>query len=238
MMEIRELSFGYTFGGGKITGEIKAGTLTFLAGANGSGKTTLLKTLAGLLKPQSGEVRARHKPLYLPAHPEVSDWLTAWDVFEIFSGRAEIQNRRDIEELEIQGILGKPLHQLSLGEQKRVFLAAALGSDSAILLLDEPLNSLDWNMEFALQRLLERHRAQGRALLVAAHQLQWVTRFADASLWFLHEFSRLKAGPVEEVLSSAEVQEIFNFRVAFTDNPLDGGRLIATSPAKGRHETT
>lgn len=234
MFKVDQLSFGYTPNQHNFNATVEKASLTFLLGANGSGKTSLLKTFAGLLAPLSGKVEyvGNVRPLYLPAHAESSDWLTPTDIFEIFGSGGRWQNSKDVIALGVDRILNQPIHQLSLGEQKRVFLAAALASTSETILLDEPLNSLDWNMELVLKNILEEHLKNGRTFVIAAHQLHWITRFKGATCWFLHKFSRLKSGATEEVLLSQEVQSVFNFAVRFTDNPLDGSRLIATGDTK------
>jgi iron complex transport system ATP-binding protein len=234
MYKVEELSFGYTPNKNNFSATVENGSLTFLIGANGSGKTSLLKTFAGLLSPLSGTVEyvGKVRPLYLPAHPEASDWLTPDDIFEIFGNGSNKQHQQDVVALGVDRILSQPIHHLSLGEQKRVFLAAALASTAETILLDEPLNSLDWNMELVLKRILEQHVSEGRTFLIAAHQLHWIARFKSATSWFLDNFSRLKSGATEEVLLSQEVQSVFNFAVSFTDNPLDGSRLIATGDTK------
>ncbi len=234
MFKVEQLSFGYTPNNVNFSAEIKNGSLTFLIGANGSGKTSLLKTFAGLLPPLAGKVEyiGSARPLYLPANPEASDWLTPDDIFEIFGRGGSKHHENDLLSLGVDRILSQPIHHLSLGEQKRVFLAAALASSAETILLDEPLNSLDWNMELVLKRILEQHVSEGRTFLIAAHQLHWIARFKGATSWFLNNFSRLKSGATEEVLLSQEVQAVFNFAVSFTDNPLDGSRLIATGDNK------
>jgi len=239
MLVIDRLSFGYNSNSYSFSDKIQPATITFLLGANGSGKTSLLKTLSGLLPPISGNIQSESRPLYLPAHPEASDWLSASDIFEIFNPQvSKWAIDQDIEDLGISSIFNRPIHQLSLGEQKRIFLAAVLRSSFDVIFLDEPLNSLDWNMELILYKILERHRTRNRSFLIAAHQLQWVSRFQNSPVWFLHHFARLKSGFLENVLTSTEVRHLFNFDVAFTDNPLDGSRMIATSELKGPYETS
>jgi ABC-type cobalamin/Fe3+-siderophores transport system ATPase subunit len=230
LVEIKDLSFGFTKNSNLFSEKINPKTLTFIVGANGSGKTSLLKTIAGLLPPLSGTVVCSCKALYLQAHPEISDWLTGLDVFEIFAGsNSQWSIKEDVHALGVKPILKKPLHQLSLGEQKRIFLAAALQSEAELILFDEPLNSLDWNMELQMHKIFRRHLEKGRSFIVSAHHLQWVSRFEPASIWFLNNFARLKSGNATEVMTSPEVQSLFNFKVAFTDNPIDGTRLLATS---------
>jgi ABC-type cobalamin/Fe3+-siderophores transport system ATPase subunit len=231
MIKIENLSFGYYANPHFFSDSIKPGSINFIVGANGSGKTSLLKTMAGLLSPLSGSVIQNCKRLYLQAHPEVSDWLTGEDIFDIFSGHSmwDMEEARDLQLLGVKKILKKPLQQLSMGEQKRIFIAASLRSDADVILFDEPLNSLDWNMELQLQKIFHAHMSRGRSFIVSAHQLQWVSRFNPSLVWFLDSFSRIKCGSAREVLTSPEVQAVFNFKVAFTDNPLDGSSLIATA---------
>ncbi len=251
MIQIKNLAFGFKKNAPAQTfsQDLNNGSCTFLVGINGSGKTSLLKTLGGLLPPLQGELsfngqslknlNSQNRPIYLPAHPEITDWVTGEDVFQIFSDtETKWHSEADLQALGIPPIIKKPMQQLSLGEQKRIFLAAALRSPTNTLLLDEPINSLDWNMELVLWRILSRHVQAGRTLIIAAHQLQWISRFTQAQIWFLNQFTRLHAGSLEDILTSTEVQQVFNFRVAFTDNPLDGTRLIATSEHAGTNRGT
>lgn len=153
-----------------------AAPVTGLTGPSGSGKTTLLEIVAGLRRPDAGRVilngvtltdvagRVRVPPAerrvgYVPQDLALFPHLTAGG--NLFfgrpaPGRQRIPAERVVEVMELGGLLDRPVRQLSGGERQRVALGRALLTSPDLLLLDEPLSSLDDRLK---ERILPYIRA-------------------------------------------------------------------------------
>lgn len=178
---------------------IAPGERVALLGGNGSGKTTLLRLVAGLMSPLSGELRVfgvrpdrafdavRDRLGLLMQHAE--DQLIAPTVEDdvAFTPRnlgwseervmAEVD--RMLEELEIEPLRRRVIHDLSGGERVRVALAGALITCPELLLLDEPFEHLDPATRQELVGLMRRLAERGVAILLSTHQIQLVPQAAD-----------------------------------------------------------
>ena len=185
------------FGRHTVVSEInfstEPGALVVLIGTNGSGKSTLLKTLAGMIKPLSGNVLVlgakpgtRVKNVgYLPQHPVSSHTLPlrVRDVVRmgrfadlgLFS-RETAMDRESVENaLKKTGSLefaDKPLRDLSSGQQQRAHLAQVLTRQAEVLLLDEPTAGLDIIGRKLVANLIASERARGVTVVMATHELQ------------------------------------------------------------------
>ena len=169
------------------------GSLVVLIGTNGSGKSTLLKTLAGMLKPISGQVtvlggqpgRSPRQVAYLPQHPISSHTLPlrARDVVAmgrfahlgLLKRESESDRKILLTALEQTGAIEfaeKPLRDLSSGQQQRTHLAQVLTRQAEVLLLDEPTAGLDINGRKLVADLIASERARGVTVVMATHELQ------------------------------------------------------------------
>ena len=171
--------------------DVRAGEVVFLRGPSGAGKTTLLYILAGLEKPDAGEVEIEGEALYtnnsarlarrrnsrmgyLFQHFFLMPELTALEnvLLPAFIGA---RDRTEAAEAMLEKVgLGHRLHhlpaELSGGEQQRVALARALVNDPAILFADEPTGNLDSrNGAAIMELLLGLARDQGKTLVVVTH---------------------------------------------------------------------
>ena len=174
-----------------ISLEIHRGEAVFFCGASGAGKTTLLYTLAGLERPESGEVVFEGRNLYRngsSADARVRNERMGF-VFQSYFLLPEltavenvlvpslIQNKQRmdlaVQHLESVGLGDRLQHlpsELSGGEQQRVAIARALINDPAIIFADEPTGNLDTkNGELIVELLLALAREKQKTLVVVTH---------------------------------------------------------------------
>ncbi|MFS0726392.1 ABC transporter ATP-binding protein [Paenibacillus sp. 1P07SE] len=165
---------------------IDEGDIFGFLGPNGSGKTTAMKMMAGLVKPDSGEVRifgASVQQDYVNAMKQVGcmiesaesyPYLTANDNLKLFARYyPQVDQRRIDECLEITGMLQykhEKARKFSLGMKQRLGLAAAILSRPRVLILDEPLNGLDVEGMLDLRKLIKRlAEAEGTTFFISSH---------------------------------------------------------------------
>ena len=170
-----------------ISFSASAGEWVEVTGANGSGKTTLLRAVAGLTRPDAGEVRWNDRPvgeatdefhaalLYAGHAPAVKDELT---VEENLRTSLALRNvcvdaARIDEALQRAGLAKRrhlPARRLSAGQRRRIGMARLVLDPAALWILDEPLSALDADGEALFNTLLAQHVANGRMALIATHQ--------------------------------------------------------------------
>ena len=178
--------------------DLPAGGITAVVGPNGAGKTTLLRLLAGLDRPQEGQVllggrpvlegRERRGAIGLVTHqPRLYPQLSP---LELLRFHAQLHGLRPPASelavlLDAQGLTPwahRPARTLSRGLAQRLALLRALLPDPAVLLLDEPFTGLDPAAAADLTERLLAARAAGRAILLTTHDLERLPGLADALL--------------------------------------------------------
>ena len=205
--------------------ECEPGELLALVGPSGSGKTTLLRTIAGLYRPQHGEVRCNGST-WMHSNGNVRQWLapqqrrvgvvfqdyalfphlSALDNLTIGMGHLPKAQRapRAAELLELVHLAGLEARfpaQLSGGQQQRVALARALGRDPQVLLLDEPFAAVDEVTRRKLQReLAVLRRRLSIPIVLVTHDLQEAAALSDR-MALLYHGKTLQSGSPSEVLN-------------------------------------
>ena len=165
---------------------VKPGDIIQVEGPNGAGKTSLLRILAGLARPESGEVcwhgqnTLRHREryyqdlLFLGHQPGIKTMLTPFENLQFYQAVRGAPDRQAIwQALEQVGLVGYedlPVAQLSAGQQRRVALARLWLSSSPLWILDEPLTAIDKQGVAELISLFEQHAQQGGMVLLTTHQ--------------------------------------------------------------------
>ena len=208
---------------------IDAGEFIGVFGPNGAGKTTLLQAILGLLRPSAGVIRvlgaapARGNSAagYLPQHrAPVSDLrLAGWDfVASALHGErwglalTGPAGRRDVDRaiatVEAQALASRPLCELSGGELQRLLLAQALVGKPKLLLLDEPLLSLDPHFQRATVALVKRiQQAERITVLFTAHELNPLVDAMDRVLYLGR--GRAALGSVDEVITGDVLSRLY-----------------------------
>ena len=174
---------------------VRPGRMTGFVGANGAGKTTAMRIIMGVLAPDAGRVELGGRELTLPVRarfgymPEERGLYPKMKVADqlVYLGRVHglgegVARRRTDELLESLGLAERAhdqLHTLSLGNQQRVQVAAALVHDPTVLVLDEPFSGLDPLAVDEMGAMLRRRAAAGAPVLFSSHQLELVERLCD-----------------------------------------------------------
>ncbi len=194
--------------------EVPPGQLFGFVGPNGAGKTTTMRIVCGLLRPDAGAVRwdgeeidfdRRRAIGYMPEerglYPKmrVGDQLSYLAQLHGLDGSAARDaTTRWLERLGLGERLGDRADQLSLGNQQRVQLAAALVHDPGLLVLDEPFAGLDPIGTDVLAEVLSERAQAGVPVLFSSHQLELVERLCSGVA--IIDAGRLVAsGPVDEL---------------------------------------
>jgi zinc/manganese transport system ATP-binding protein len=187
--------------------EVPAGGIVAVIGSNGSGKTTLLEVVLGLIPVASGSVRvfgegpgaANDSIGYVPQNyaSTTGEAIRAVDAVHLGLdgsrwgfGRATTAQRRRVDEVlnavDAAEFAGKRLSRLSGGQQQRVAIAEALVAQPKLLILDEPLASLDLRNQREIVRLLARlNRDLGVTILVVAHDLNPLLSVLSGAIYLL-----------------------------------------------------
>ena len=203
-----------------LTFQVRRGDYLCIVGDNGSGKSTLLKSMLGLLRPLSGEIRLdeslrRGAIGYLPQQTRaqkdfpatvsevvLSGFLSArgWKFF--YTPAQKSQALQHMGKLGILELKDKCYRELSGGQQQRVLLARALCAAQNMLLLDEPVSGLDPKVTGEMYGLIQRLNREDRmTILMISHDIQAAVCYASH---ILHVGETIFFGTREAYLQSPQ----------------------------------
>ncbi len=175
-----------------VSFSITQGGITGLIGPNGAGKTTLFEVLAGMVPPDSGEVRFRGNTL-APKHRKTAlfylpDGIRPWAdqpvgwllrFFAGLHGAPQSDVTLLTESLHLEAFQKSRAGSLSKGELKRLLLAMGLLTPHPLLLLDEPFDGLDFRQTREVMSVLKSFPPPQRTLFLSIHQLTDAARICD-----------------------------------------------------------
>ncbi len=212
----------------EINLNIEQGQKIAVIGANGSGKSTLLHLLDGLIFADKGKIKFFGKELkeysfrdenfskdfrrrvgLVFQNPDVQLFCPTvkedilFGPLQLGLEKEEIKTRLDelINLLDIEDLLDRPPHQLSIGEKRKVALASSLIINPEVLLLDEPTAGLDPQTTRIIMDLLIR----GKTIITATHDLHIVEEISDLVYVFGQEKRIVRFGQAEEILKDTEL---------------------------------
>jgi len=197
----------------EVSLEIQEPETLAIMGANGAGKTTLLKLIAGLTEPDSGTVAVDGVVGFAPEDPEAG--LFAETVAEevAFFPRnrgLDVQTRRQaaMAAMDISEIGDRDPFSLSVGEQRRVSIAAALAGGPDVLVLDEPTRGLDAAAEGQLAEHLDQ---LDLPVVLSTHAAEFAYASADR-VGVLIDGELRRRGPARAVLTDEAFLESAGIR--------------------------
>lgn len=247
LIEIKNLSFAYN---GKdvlkdVTLSMQEGTVIGIIGPNGSGKSTLLRLMSGALHPKSGSVslcgkdvrefsprELARKMALVPQHSQLDFDFTVLDV--VLMGRhpwlGRFQNetgddmaiaRASMAHSGIGHLSDRPVTHLSGGEWQRVIIARAFAQKTPVLMLDEPVSSLDIRHQLDVMELVRASANRtGTTAVCVLHDLNLALHYCDTIALF--DDGRLRAsGPPEEILGGV-VDEVYGVKLMQVPHPQTG----------------
>lgn len=204
LIEGKDLTIGYD-------GEAIARNLSFsveegdylcIVGENGSGKSTFVKTVLGLLEPLGGKISysiQRNGIGYLPQQAGIQRDFPSSVMEVVLSGclnrhrglfgytRSEKEKAGEIlESLGMEDRKGSSYQELSGGQQQRVLLARALMAADKLLLLDEPVASLDTHTSSEFYHMVDQLNSRGTAIMMVTHDIHPLINTARTVLHFSH----------------------------------------------------
>lgn len=240
------------------------GQLVAVLGPNGVGKSTMVKALLGLLPLVQGSAYVLGEPVrrgnpavgYLPQRRSFDTQLRVRGVDVVrlgldgarwgvplpgarrFSARARAQEQRVHEVIELVGSTAyahRPIGELSGGEQQRLLIAQSLVSRPRLLLLDEPLDSLDLPNQAAVAGLIARICADdGVSVLMVAHDVNPILAYLDAVVYLAE--GGAATGTPTEVITSQTLTRLYRTPVEVLTT--SDGRLVVVGQPEAPHVHT
>jgi len=219
--------------------EIRTAECFGLLGPNGAGKTTTIEICEGLTTPDEGEVlvlgrrwgkhdrELRARLGISLQETQFSEKLTVEETVRLF--RSFYRRGPTVDEViatvQLQEKRGSRVGQISGGQRQRLALACALVGDPDLLFLDEPTTGLDPQSRRQLWELIERFKADGRAILLTTHYMEEAERLCDRVAIVDH--GRIIAlGTPRELVASLSAEHVVEFAVGPAAR-LDEGTLQA-----------
>jgi zinc/manganese transport system ATP-binding protein len=242
---------------------VRAGEFVAVLGPNGVGKSTLVKALLGLLPLAQGSARVLGHPVrsgnseigYLPQRRNFDSQLrvrgldvvrlgldgTRWGMplpgARRFSARARADEQRVhevVRQVDAHAYAYRPIGELSGGEQQRLLIAQALASRPKLLLLDEPLDSLDLPNQAAVAALISRIcAADGVTVLIVAHDVNPILSYLDTVVYLAG--GGVATGSPRAVITSETLSRLYRTPIEVLSTS-DGRLVVVGQPeAPGLH---
>ena len=225
---------------------LRPGEVLGVIGPNGAGKSTLLKALCGLWPVSGGEITLDRQPLarlqprqiarQIAFLQQAAAFEAAFTVREVvlmgrnpYLSRFEVESAADrqiaedaLRATDTLAFTNRLITTLSGGERQRVFLARALAQTPSVLLLDEPITSLDVRHQIDFLTLTgQLARERQLAVMVALHDLSLAAHFCDR-LILLSQGEIVAEGQPADVLTSANLARVFQIAAQVYADPFTG----------------
>lgn len=252
MLDVQSLrvAYGQRVALKDVSLHVSAGEIFGVIGPNGAGKTTLIRALSGVLPLAAGKIciagvdMASRKPAararlvaVVPQARSLPPAFTGWEL--VLLGRTPHLNwlgsvsakdeqcvLQALERAQALDLADRRLGELSGGEQQRLLLARALAQEAPLLLLDEPTTHLDLQYQVGLlDQIRDLARRQNLAVVIALHDLNLVSRYADrVALVVNGEISAM--GEPDDVLRPDLLGQVYHLPLQVIYSPVSGRPVI------------
>ncbi|MDU0292430.1 ABC transporter ATP-binding protein [Saccharothrix longispora] len=237
--------------------DVVAGSVTAVIGPNGCGKSTLLRALGRLLPARGGAVLLDGKRIdrtptrevakvlaMLPQAPQAPEGLTVADLvargrhphqawYRQWSPADEEAVGEALRMTGMDDLASRTVDELSGGQRQRAWISMALAQGTDLLLLDEPTTYLDLAHQIDVLDLVQRlHVDFGRTVVMVLHDLNLAARYAER-LVAMKDGGIVVAGTPDEVLTEANLLEVFGLEARVVADPVSGTPLVV--PIGHRH---
>jgi len=209
--------------------QVKTGAVVGLLGPNGAGKTTSFYSIAGFIRPESGDIILDGEPItnlpihkralkgisYLPQEPSVFKKLTVEENVRIILEplgvpKKEIEQRIDqlITDLNLDHLRKNKGHGLSGGERRRVEIMRALAIQPKFILLDEPFAGIDPLAVHDLQKLIRSLKDKGLGILISDHNVRETLQVCDFA-YIMNAGQILTSGVADDIIESEVARKMY-----------------------------
>ncbi|MBZ0189814.1 MAG: ABC transporter ATP-binding protein [Candidatus Obscuribacterales bacterium] len=238
-----------------ISFSISKGSITAIAGPNGSGKSTLIKALARQIKSSSGKITLQdidiwslspadyaRRCAYVPQSFNPTSSLTVGELVAL--GRNPHQrwwswnaSREDLAATDqalcragLSTLKDRYIATLSGGERQRALIAIALAQEADFVLLDEPINHLDFKYQRAVVALLAELKKENKGVVVILHDLNVINSIADQVVMITKKNDQpgeiVEIGTSDQMLNAKTIKQVFDVDISEIVDPESGRRFF------------
>lgn len=231
-----------------ISANMSAGECWHVLGQNGAGKSSLFEVISGLTKADCGVIELNGvnvfafpiselatKLVYLQQHYALSFSLSVAEILRFYAGHIDIPS--EIEQaLSIRTLLNRKLNNLSGGEQQRVHIARclmqawhAVTNGEALILLDEPIQSLDVVFQEQSLAMFKALARKGNLLILSIHDVNLSLRYCDHVL-MLKNNAIFCSGPANAIMTADNISELYDYPFSEVISKNNSEKFFIRSP--------
>ena len=229
MLQIEHLT--KTYGEKKAVDDLSLhilpGEIYGFIGHNGAGKTTTLKSVAGILRFDTGEIRiagtsirtdplaCKRKLAYIPDNPDLSDYMTGIqylnfiaNIFGVSAADRQVRIRELAERFELTNDLAQPIAAYSHGMKQKLAIISAWLHAPQLVVMDEPFVGLDPKAAHLLKGMMRELCDRGGAIFFSTHVLEVAEKLCD-KVAILRAGKLIRSGTMDEVKGDDSLEEVF-----------------------------
>lgn len=245
ILQVNNLSFRYDSSRSifhDVNFELDKGEVLSILGTNGAGKSTLLNCLAGLFRPESGDILLGGRSMKTMSMgdvakvigyvPQIHTPAYAYTVREFtvmgrtpYIGAFATPSKEDyriadeaLERMNISHIAHKPYTEISGGERQQVAIARALTQQPQIILLDEPTAHLDYGNQYRVVQMIKELAQEGYALIMTTHNPEHAV-ILDGKVAILNREGILGVGQAADALNGETLSKLYGLTIKTVYDP-------------------